>query len=84
MKAIKNCNSEQVSKLTNAGFPINDPLQDTDKITALLYCASKGDENCMKVLINAGADINLRDKSGHTVIHHACKGQNLETLRFMF
>ena len=52
-------------------------------MTALIYCAAKGDDTVLQVLLNAGADIDARDRAGLSAMHHACKSQNKETVRFM-
>ena len=48
-----------------------------------MYCASKGNNTALQVLLNAGADIHARDKTGLSAMHHACKTQNLDTVCFM-
>lgn len=35
----------------------------------------------MKILIKAGADINEIDTKGYSVLHYACKSDNLETVK---
>ena len=48
-----------------------------------MYCAAKGDGTALELLLKAGADINARDKTGLSAMHHACKSKNLNTVRFM-
>ena len=62
---------------------VNEPIEPINKITPLMYCASYGDENCMKVLVGAGADPKVRDMSGLTVLHYACKTQNAKVLQYI-
>ena len=37
----------------------------------------------MKIFIDAGAKVDVRDRAGLTVMHHACKSQNVNTIRYM-
>ena len=48
-----------------------------------MLCASKGNDEIMKILINAGANVEVRDRAGLTVMHYACKSQNVNTVGYM-
>ena len=52
-------------------------------MTSLMLCASKGNDESMKILISAGANVEVRDKAGLSVMHYACKSQNKYTIEYI-
>ena len=79
-RAIKDDDVELITTLLKKGYPINEPI---DGVNPLLFCAAHGYEDGLEALLRAGVDKNVTDKAGLTVIHHACRSQNLRTLRYM-
>ena len=41
--------------------------------TPLIVCAASRHTQCMKYLLAAGCDLDLKDTGGHTALHHACQ-----------
>ena len=65
------------------GYPVDQSLQD-DKLTRYLIASARhGLSNWMRIFYFAGADVNVKDKAGHTVVHHACKSYNMDTLKYI-
>lgn len=62
-------------ELIDAGVNVNH--EDITETTPLQCAASNGHVNIMKLLLNAGADINGSCKD-HTVLHSACLGGSVE------
>lgn len=65
-----------------AGADPNSTFEDEDGKTALMWAVEKGfpdpteQTDIMEALVNAGADVNLRDANGHTALWYA---QDYET-----
>ena len=58
-----------------AKFPIEEPICSLGKVTPLMYAASQSsDVKCLELLMNYGPNLQARDSSGRTVLHHACRG----------
>ena len=51
--------------------------------TALLVAAEKGQLSCMKMLLDAGADINHADVNGHTALYYAAHKGHLEAIELL-
>ena len=62
---------------------MNEPLNRTSGVTALMICASHGSLACMQLILDAGADIQAKDRCGQTAMHYACRSQKIENLEFM-
>ena len=56
------------SRLMVWAFPLS-PQQDGD--TALIWSAYKGHDQCLNLLIKAGARLDLEDNSGNTALANA-------------
>ena len=48
-----------------------------------MYSVIKGEVQIVEKLIQAGANLNTRDKSGLTVIHHLCKTNYVNILHVL-
>ena len=59
-----------VNKTLSVGAAVN---CETDMNTALIKAALKGQEKCVEVLIQAGADVNRQNKNGDTALLLASK-----------
>ena len=79
-RAIKDKDVELITAILEKGYPINEPI---DGVNPLLFCAAHGCEGGLEALLKAGAPKNVTDRAGLTVIHHACRSQNLRTLRYI-
>lgn len=51
-----------------------DAVDDIGGATALTHAAWLGEENIVELLLDHGADIDVRDASGHTALHWAAEG----------
>jgi ankyrin repeat protein len=51
--------------------------------TAFLKACQRADSNLLTILINAGADKDVTDISGHTALHFAASGHNVETAAWL-
>ena len=61
----------------------DDPNEANDEYTPLDVATLGGHIECMKMLLEAGADINGKDKYGITALHIAVRSQNLECVRLL-
>ena len=51
----------------------NAATMDPDRLLALHVAAMRGDEGAVRVLLDAGADVAVRGRWGHTPLHHAAR-----------
>eukprot|EP01006_Ploeotia_vitrea_P047017 TRINITY_DN67080_c6_g10_i1.p1 TRINITY_DN67080_c6_g10~~TRINITY_DN67080_c6_g10_i1.p1 ORF type:complete len:562 (-),score=30.67 TRINITY_DN67080_c6_g10_i1:272-1906(-) len=51
-------------------IPIN-TIRDDNGVTPLMLAAKHGDEVAVKLLLDCGADWNMKDEGGFTALHHA-------------
>jgi ankyrin repeat protein len=52
-------------------------------VTPLVLAVAKGHATVTGVLINAGADIKVRDSRGNNCLHYACVQQNLKCVEIL-
>lgn len=69
-------------EILKAGANIN-YAKPSDGITALMAAAWHTPTAPLKQLIQHGADLNVRDKKGKTVVQHATEDGNIETAEFL-
>jgi len=74
LKAVRNSNISSARQIIQRGANINEPggVSDWEK-TALIEASIRGDINMVKMLIDAGADLNAQDSYGDTALM-ACAG----------
>lgn len=56
---------------------------DREKRTPLHWAAGQNSLQCVKALIDAGADANARDWAQHTPLHWACPSDGVESVRVL-
>ena len=54
-----------------------------EQLTALHFASFKGNLRVTKMLIEHGANVNLRDKNGLTVIHVAAQGDQVAMIYYL-
>ncbi|KAJ3377994.1 hypothetical protein HDU84_008036 [Entophlyctis sp. JEL0112] len=89
IRAASNGNAENLSEILNSyGASASELLivvnaKDTDGVNALLHAACWGHKNIAMMLINAGADVHVRDPNGWTPAMWACSNGHVETAEFL-
>ena len=48
-----------------------------------MLAATQGDRETMSLLLELGANVEARDSSQRTVLHHCCRGGRLDNLRLL-
>ena len=81
-KAIKQHSKKSIQEILNKGFNINTPIMSMN-VTSLHLCASMGNAECMKTILEANPDPGQTDSMGRNCIHFACKAGNLETFKLL-
>eukprot|EP00744_Colponema_vietnamica_P004510 GILI01006723.1.p1 GENE.GILI01006723.1~~GILI01006723.1.p1 ORF type:complete len:477 (-),score=67.18 GILI01006723.1:88-1323(-) len=80
----KNLNADATEALAAASashFTVNDDL--FERLPPLHLAATLGDLAMVKVLLRAGADVNVRDALGQTALHLAAWCQCLEVVKYL-
>ena len=75
--------SDEVGKLLKDGA-VNCNELDSNKRSALFYCIDHEDLTCLNMLIEAKADLNLKDKDGYSCLHLAVINGNQKVLEKLF
>ena len=71
-----------VSQLILAGASV-DGVGSFPKDTALMDAAKAGNQECVMILLGAGAEVNGQNKSGSTPLIEAVHGNSIECLRIL-
>ncbi|XP_071108956.1 ankyrin repeat domain-containing protein 50-like [Haliotis cracherodii] len=53
------------------------------KMTPVMTAADKGHKEVVELLVSKGADVSLLDKGHDTLLHLACRGGNVEVVKFV-
>jgi ankyrin repeat protein len=61
-EAVKNNRTGEVASLLRSGLNLN--IKDTNGRTALMYAASEGHFNCLKLLLNHDANVDDSNATG--------------------
>ncbi|KAF7994678.1 hypothetical protein HCN44_004150 [Aphidius gifuensis] len=57
---------------------------DSSGMAAIHYCTQNGNNEAVELLINSGADVNLRDhKSGKTAVFHSLENEHIEITKLL-
>jgi ankyrin repeat protein len=67
--------------LIRAGAPINSPSHNNLKVAALHSAAAGGHQKLVRMLLDHGADPNVREASGFTPLHAAAQNDDVEMIR---
>ena len=68
--------------LLDSGADVNKPCY-RDQRTPILYAAAMGNVNCVKKLIQKGAQVNYTDRTGQTVWALAARAGSVDLLKFL-
>ena len=80
--AIVDKNVGKVRLLLNAGTPVNQPYGES-QLTPLMAAALVGSPEVTQLLIEHGAEVNARDKSGTTALHVAARTGDCSTIKIL-
>lgn len=67
--------------LAMAGAPVNSPSRNELKAAPIHSAAAGGHTKIVKILLDHGADPNLREQGGFTPLHAAAQNGDVETVR---
>ncbi|XP_071078470.1 fibronectin type 3 and ankyrin repeat domains protein 1-like [Haliotis cracherodii] len=48
-----------------------------------MEAAYRGHRKVVELLVSEGADVSLVDVVGHNILHHACRGGDVETVKYV-
>jgi ankyrin repeat protein len=72
-----------LTDLMETQFEVNDKDEDGETIIKSSICSSKNDLAISKSLIEAGADVNIRDFQGYTALDHAKAVRHSEIVKLL-
>ncbi|KAM7345659.1 SH2 ankyrin repeat kinase [Cochliomyia hominivorax] len=81
-RAVTNNNHVVVSELLKCGYRNVDAKNQYGQ-TAMHLVALNGDENMLKLLINAGVNVNCMDTDNFMPLHYACRHQPASFIRIL-
>ena len=73
--------NEAVKYLIKAGAEVNSPSKNTLGVTPLQSAVAGGHLEITRLLLEAGASPNVRDRSGYTPLHAAAQNGHIEIVR---
>ena len=73
----------QIERILDVNYPVDEPIQAYGKLTPLMFCADVGESDSLKLFLSRNADVKAVDRSGRTVLHHCCKGGNVQNLQVL-
>jgi len=72
---------ETAEYLVKAGAPINSPSRNALKAAPIQSAVTAGHENVVQVLLQLGADPNVREQGGYTPLHAAAQNKDVDMIR---
>lgn len=66
IQAVLSNDIERVKDILNSGYDVHE--QDENGMTALLHCCAEQNEKIMKILIEANAEVNHKNKNGFSAL----------------
>lgn len=67
--AVRHKQIDSIQVLIESGYDIN--AKDENGMTPLIYAACRGHVECIKLLLDAGADVSITDNWGYDAYHTA-------------
>lgn len=82
-RAVRENSLTVVSEVLKGGYRQNIDAKTQDGQTAVHLSCQHPDERILKLLIEAGANVNCRDSRGDTPLHYACRNPNAEMTKIL-
>ncbi|XP_072272674.1 ankycorbin isoform X1 [Pyxicephalus adspersus] len=80
LQAVDHGETDKVSALLGKKGVLATKL-DSEGKTAFHVAATKGNADCLKVMLTHGADVSAQDLSGHTALHLSVKNNHIECVK---
>ncbi|XP_040194115.1 ankycorbin isoform X2 [Rana temporaria] len=80
LQAVDHGETDKVSALLGKKGVVATKLDNEGK-TAFHLAATKGNADCLKVMLTHGADVSAQDLSGHTALHLSVKHNHIECVK---
>jgi serine/threonine-protein phosphatase 6 regulatory ankyrin repeat subunit B len=82
LDAAKNNNVEKVLKFINNGIDVN-VTDDKNGWSALHYASAEGHDKVVKILLENGADVDIKNFKGQTPLHIAAQRGNVNIVKIL-
>ncbi|XP_071111393.1 uncharacterized protein [Haliotis cracherodii] len=74
-------NLEEVKRILSRGVDVN--CRWRGSMTPVILAAYYGHRDVLELLVGEGADVSLVDEDGDNTLHWACRGGDMETVKFV-
>ncbi|XP_071111401.1 ankyrin repeat domain-containing protein 2-like isoform X2 [Haliotis cracherodii] len=79
--ASEDGNLEEVKRILSRGVDVN--CRSWGSRTPVMRAAWNGHRDVVELLVGEGADVSLVDEDGDNTLHLACRGGDMETVKFV-
>ena len=80
---VKNNDFNNVKKCLDSDSSLVDSRDEETKFTLLMICAKKGYFDILKLLVEQGANLNARSKTGITALMFACAEKQSQIAEYL-
>ena len=65
------------------GISVNDPVSHIGKMNAVMHASAVSGNTIITALMKLNPDLSLKDSTGRTALHYACRAGNVKTVKVL-